>query len=171
MSSFSSPLCPGLRRSGLHLSLSGSPAWPGPRGLGQCLSSPPPLCWRRSALLPSQLREGSQLVSPAFSPKLLRRPSPFSHHGGRLLFSRKDSQVCKNCVMARAGRGCSFLFSTLRTKALCLRAPGSCVFGTRRFTTGLLAAFDNFKEVSALHSCVCVCAYRCLVGRIWEQGR
>ena len=74
------------------------------------------------------------------------------------MFPRKNSHRCANELCCRQGRGegIHFYFPPLRTKALVLEllAAVCLVRGGHEI---ILAAFDNFKEVSVLHSCVCVC--------------
>lgn len=79
------------------------------------------------------------------------------------MFSRKDAHRCASelCHGQGSSEGVHFYFPPLRTKALVLEllAAVCLVRGGHEI---ILAAFDNFKEVSALHSCVCVCA--CVFG-------
>ena len=73
------------------------------------------------------------------------------------MFSRKDSHRCESelCHGQGRGEGIHFYSPPVRTKALVLEllAAVCLVRGGHEI---ILAAFDNFKEVSVLHSCVCV---------------
>lgn len=112
-----------------------------------------------ASLWSAQLSEG-QAFLPLLSfqnplPSLLRL-SPLSE---------RTHLVEVNCMVARVGSWDVNCFSSLlRTKALVLEllAAVCLVRGGHEI---ILAAFDNFKEVSLLHLCVCVRARVCSVRR------
>lgn len=111
------PLCPGLWRSGLHLSLSGSPAWsrvPWPRSVPRF--GPLPSAVGGVFCFPHSLGRGASL-SPLPS---LPSPHLLLHHGGCLCsLERTHTGVQMNCVVARAGaRVFIFIFHPLGPKPL-----------------------------------------------------